>query len=241
MFVSSRGVRGALLAGSVLVLPVGVAARAEGAGAARPASTYSGSLVATGICPFDYDYDTSGDSYADVATTGTLSGFSPNTTYYMYVNSPANTNGPPPNNAAVTSNGQGQLVFNGQDLHIFGPGEGGYPMYKVTSGRHPSETGVLQYYVSTDPGSETDPPDQVVYAPPTTLTVNPSCNPWVAPGGTTLSNNETTGLSNGDVGLFAPPYQTIGGYQNYQLTYRNPRCRSPIRTRSSGRHPTATT
>lgn len=218
-----HGRPGVLLVGLVMALPLVVALPASGGGAARPHSSFSGSLVAIGICPFNYDYDTTGDSYAEVTTRGTLSGFSPSTTYYIYVNSPANGNGPPPNDSAVTSNGEGQLVFSGQDLRIFGPGEGGYPMYKVTNGRHPSEAGVLQYYVSTDPSSGTDPPDQVVYAPPTTLAANPSCNPWVAPGGTTLSNNETTGLRNGNLGLFAPSYQTIGGYQNYQLTYRSPR------------------
>lgn len=176
-------------------------------GAGRPDTTarsvHSGSWTATGICPFDYWFDTSGQSYQDVTTSGTLSGFTPGKTYYVY----DNVKLPPELPAAVTANARGRLVLRSKDLRLPGPDGAGVNDYAffqpALDSAHPSERHVLHYYISRDPQSQSLPPDQRVYTVPTILTVNPTCSPWTARAGTQLTDEPWQGMSNGDYGFGA--------------------------------------
>lgn len=143
--------------------------------------SYGGSLTATGVGPFDYQGDTAGDSYGLVTVSGTLTGFSPDTTYYLYGN-----DGASPAEAPVTSDSNGDIVLNNAQLGLSGDSDGGY-RYDGTSS-HPVDTTDAQYFVSTDPNSDAlDPPDDLLYSPPTTLLPNPVSSPWRAEGGTVFS------------------------------------------------------
>ncbi|HLI00254.1 MAG TPA: hypothetical protein VKV06_05675 [Acidimicrobiales bacterium] len=175
-------------------------------GAGRPdtvaRSVHSGSWTATGICPFDYWFDTSGQSYQDVTTSGTLSGFTPGKTYYVYDNQGTATTETP---AAVIANARGRIVLHAKNLDLPGPALfAEYPFSQPgLDSAHPSERHVLHYYVSRDPHSQTVPPGQRVYTVPTTLTVNRSCNPWTAPAGTVLTDAPMENMSNGTYGFGA--------------------------------------
>lgn len=179
--------------------PIGVA-RASLASSSQPA----GSLTAVGICPFDYVFDTGGQSYSQVSTTGILTGFTPETTYYLYDNNSSFTTGSGAfPSARIVSNSSGDLMLNAVHLGLIGPA-GGYLYYGDST--HPLDTGELRYYVSTDPSSSYEPPDQLVYSPPTVLAPSKTCSPWVVPGGTEFSPAQSPeGMYNSNRATPPPP------------------------------------
>lgn len=146
------------------------------------AASYSGKLTAEGNCPFDYEYDTAGQSWATASYSGSLVGFVPNATYYVYDDN-GNTNGswsPAP----VTADAEGQIVLTKDDLSsIPGPdgSTGFYPIHNYNS---------IPISISTYNGPyNTSPPAGQVYRPATTLVIDPTCNAWRAPGGTSLTDD----------------------------------------------------
>ncbi len=204
------GVAAAMVLGIASAAAAGPAV-ATGARTSLAADTHSGALTATGVCPFDYEFDTSGQSYLSVTTTGTLTGFTSKKTYYVYDNNNHPT-APPP--ALAVANAKGQLVFEAKNLHLPGPDGAGTSDYAffdpAFDSGHASETDNLKYYISTDPHAAYDPPDAEVYKPATTLTVNRLCNPWTAEGGTTFRNDPEEAMSNGNYALGATNGATAG-------------------------------
>jgi len=145
-------------------------------------ASYSGRLTAEGNCPFNYEYDTFGQSWATASYSGTLGGFVPSHTYYIYDDN-GNTNGswsPVP----VTANAQGQIGLVKDDLSsIPGPdgSNGFYPVHNYNS---------IPISISTENQPyDSSPPAGQVYRPSTMLVINPTCNPWRAPGGTALTDD----------------------------------------------------
>lgn len=171
------------------------------AGPAR-AVTHRGGLRATGVCPFDDEATPSGESYVQVTTTGTLTGFAPGKRYYLYDDPVSRSTSGPVVPGSVVANSRGQLVLDARRLRLLGPSsDGRYPTPSKDSA-HPSSTTLLHYLVSTArlaPGGGRVP--DVVYRPPTTYAVNASCNPWTADGGTTVSAGNLSELTDGPLGL----------------------------------------
>lgn len=194
----------AVVAGVAMVLAAGgPAASAAGSPGTTARAVHTGSWTATGICPFDYWFDTSGQSYQDVTTSGTVAGFTPGKTYYVYDNQGTPTTETP---APVTANARGRIVLHAKNLGLPGPDSlfGDYAFFQPgVDSAHPSERHALHDYISRDPQSQTIPPDQRVYTVPTTLTVNRSCNAWTAPAGTKLTDEPWEGMANGDYGFGA--------------------------------------
>ena len=167
-------------------------------------------MVATGICPFDYEVDTGGQSYGQVSTSGTLTGFTPGKTYYVSDNALVDVL------PSIVANVKGELVFNRTNLSLRGPSLGHYSLVGSSS-THPYNR-FLQYSISTDQSGS-----YVVFKPATTLTANRRCNPWTAKGGTTLSNDPFNDMINGRYDEFAVPpaanYGTTGlGTGDFELT-----------------------
>lgn len=174
---------------------------------ASQTSSYSGSLTARGADSYYYEWDTSGREYGSVTTTGTLTGFAPGTTYYIYDNSEVATAygpGTPFWSAAVTANSKGEIVLRNAQLGLPGPENAvscGCYSYLNDDSRRVAERHVLQYYVSTDPYAQTEPPDDIVYEPPTVMLPNPVSSPWrVAPG--TRFQNDYSSVNAGPYSFF---------------------------------------
>jgi hypothetical protein len=173
------------------------------------AGSHAGRLSARGLGAFDYEFDTCGQSYSHVETTGRLTGYEPSKTYYIYTdNDFPGSDGSYPS-AKVTANADGDIVLRHRDLGL--PGEGQdcaiYP-YRADS-RHPSDPNGPMYYVSTDPRSTANPPDHLVYRIKAAELPNRLSNPWTAQGGTRLQDDGTTLMSN--------HLTAIGGSIEYQF------------------------
>lgn len=209
--------------------------QSTGAAAASRSASHTGALTAIGDGMFNYEADTAGTSYNQVSISGTLTGFVPDTTYYLYDNAPYSSNAVP-----VTSNAIGYLIFHRATLDQAGATIAGTYLYRGTSTR-PVDRRDLQYHISTDPNSAAlDPPDGLVYAPPTELLPNKSSNPWRAAGGTRFENVGTASLynrsANGELGYsFGPTSYSNGNYCLFNSLKRHTQHTWCTRTTSTSR------
>jgi hypothetical protein len=169
-------------------MAAGLAVSASPAGATTPATsttaTYAGKLTATGVCPFDYEYDTFGQSWWGATYSGTLTGFAPKTTYYVYDDTDEPLDYTP---APVTANAQGTIKLVKSDLDIPGPDQ---------MGQYPMSVKTIPISIATENEPyQGSPPAGQIYRPKTTLLVSPTCNPWTAPGGTTIFGDGTSQMT----------------------------------------------
>lgn len=184
----ARLLKGARVVAGLCVMAAGLAVAGAPADAAtRLASTtgtYAGSLTATGVCPYDYEYDTFGQSWPNATYSGTLTGFAPNTTYYLYDETSEPISYSP---AAVTANAHGAIKLDNSHLDIPGPDQ---------LGQYPISVKTIAISISTESKPyQGSPPAGQIYRPKTTLLVNPACNPWTAAGGTTISGDGTSQMT----------------------------------------------
>jgi hypothetical protein len=188
--------RAARIVAGLCLMATGLAVSGAPAGGTTPTisgtGTHAGTLTATGVCPYDYEYDTFGQSWQSATYSGTLTGFAPKTTYYVYdLTDEAFNYSPVP----VTANAHGTIRLDNRHLDIPGrhhlalPGPdqmGGYPISVKT----------IPISISTKNGTyEGSPPAGQIYRPKTTLLVNPACNPSTAAAGTTIMGDGTSQMA----------------------------------------------
>ena len=164
---------------------------------AATAGAYSGTLRATGVCPFAYVPRIRRPfrpvylgTYSRVTTKGSLSGFAPGVTYYMYLQRYDGGWQRVPGHAAVTASSAGRLVFRSRNLGLKAV------YYYVGSGLQRADAMSIRFAVSTDPGDQSWPPEHAVYRGAMPLFPSRNCSPWVARTGTSLGRPGTA-LVNG--------------------------------------------